>query len=75
MALKVQEFKQRMRHDRSFRQRILAAQKDGTLAVILVQEGYELDFNSLDVHLPHVRTGLRGGQCYCLLSSPESNKE
>ncbi len=75
MALNVQEFKQRMRCDRSFRQRILAARKDGTLAMILVQEGYEFDISSLDVHLPQVRTGLRGGVCYCLISMPDSEKE
>ena len=67
MTQTMQEFQRRMRHDRSFRQRILAARKDGTMAVVLVQEGYELDFNSLDVHLPRVRTGLRGGQCYCMI--------
>ena len=67
-----QEFEQRMRQDRAFRQRILAARKAGTLAGTLAQEGYELDFSTLDVHPPHVRTGLRGGQCYCLMSPERS---
>ena len=75
MTPTMQEFQQRMRHDRSFRQRILAARKDGTLAVILFQEGYELDFSSLVVHLPRVRTGLRGGSCYCMISMPDSKNE
>ena len=65
------EFQQRMRGDRDFRQRIMAARKEGTLAEILAQEGYELDFSSLDVRLPRVRTGLRGGQCYCAIITNE----
>jgi hypothetical protein len=65
------EFQQRMRCDRSFRQRILAAQKDGTLAAVLSQEGWELDFGSLEIQLPRVRTGLRGGQCFCAIISKE----
>jgi hypothetical protein len=63
-----------MRRDRDFRQRILATRKEGTLAEILAQEGYELDFSSMDVCLPRVRTGLRGGQCYCMIISKEEEK-
>ncbi len=62
-----QEFEQRMRRDRAFRQRILAARKTGTLAETLAEEGCEFDLSLLDVHLPQVRTGLRGGQCYCAI--------
>lgn len=69
------EFQERMRRDRVFRRRILAARKDGTLVDILAQEGCELDFSSLDAHLPRVRTGLRGGQCYCLISPPKNQTE
>ena len=65
------EFQQRMRRDRDFRQRIMAARKEGTLAEILAQEGYELDFSTLEVHPPHVRTGLRGGQCFCAIINKE----
>ena len=68
MIRTMQEFQQRMRRDRAFRQRILAARKAGSLAETLAQEGYELDVSLLDTHLPHVRTGLRGGQCYCMIS-------
>ena len=65
------EFQQRMRRDRDFRQRIMAARKEGTLAEILAQEGYELDFSSMEVRLPRVRTGLRGGQCFCAIITNE----
>ena len=68
MIKTVNEFQQRMRRDRDFRQRILSARRAGILAETLAQEGYELDLSLLDVHLPQVRTGLRGGQCYCLMS-------
>jgi len=73
MAKSVQEFQQRLRRDRTFRQRILAARKAGTLAETLVQEGYQLDQSQLDVHLPQVQTGIRAGShestgyCYCLI--------
>lgn len=70
MIQTVQEFQQRMRSDRAFRQRILAARKAGTLAEALAEEGYELDLSSLDVHLPKVNTGIHAGQCYCLISEP-----
>jgi len=72
MTQTMQEFERRLRHDRTFRQRILAARKDGTLAETLAQDGWELDLSSLEVHLPRVRTGLRGGQCYCMISPPKS---
>jgi len=65
------EFQQRMRRDRAFRLRIMAARKDGTLAEILAQEGYELNFSFLDMHLPRVRTGMRGGQCFCAIINKE----
>ncbi len=68
MIKTVDEFQQRMRRDRAFRQRILAARRAGILAETLEQEGCELDLSLLDVHLPQVRTGLRGGVCYCLIS-------
>jgi hypothetical protein len=73
MAQNEQEFQQRLRRDRTFRQRILAARKAGTLAETLVQEGYAFDLSQLDVHLPQVRTGIRAGShestgyCYCLI--------
>jgi hypothetical protein len=71
MIQTVQDFEQRMRYDRAFRQRILAARKAGTLAEAMAQEGYAFDLSLIDVHLPQVRTGLRGGQCYCLMSPPK----
>ena len=71
-----QEFQQRMRSDRAFRQCILAARKAGILYLTLAQEGYEFDLSLLDAPLPRVRTGLRGGACYCLMSPPkDSNTE
>ena len=66
-----QEFQQRMRHDRAFRRRILAARKAGTLAETLAQEGCDFDLSLLEVHLPHVQTGIHAGQdggpCYCII--------
>jgi hypothetical protein len=61
MAKTVQKFQQRLRSDRTFRQRILAARKAGTLAENLVQEGYEFDLSQLGMHLPQVQTGIRAG--------------
>ncbi len=61
MIQTVQEFQQRMRSDRAFRQRILAARKAGTLAEALAQEGCEFDLSSLDVNLPQVNTDLHAG--------------
>jgi len=75
MTRTVQEFQRSMRHDRAFRQRILAARKAGTLAATLAQEGCEFDLSLINLALPRVRTGLRGGQCYCLMSPPESHTE
>jgi hypothetical protein len=75
MTQTLQEFQQRMRCDRAFRQSILVAHKAGTLAERLAQEGCEFDLSLFDIHLPRVRTGLRGGQCYCLISPPESHTE
>jgi|MudIll2142460700_1097286.scaffolds.fasta_scaffold210625_2 hypothetical protein len=78
MAQTRQEFQQRMRSDRAFRQRILAARKAGTLYLTLAQEGYEFDLSTLVVHLPQVHTGIRAGQnpCYCMISPPkDSNTE
>ena len=71
MIQTMHEFQQRMRCDRAFRQRILAARRAGTLAEILAQESCELDLSSLEVHLPRVRTGLRGGQCFCAIITKE----
>ena len=62
------EFQQRMRCDRAFRHRIMAARKNGILAEVLAQEGYEIDLNMLVIHIPQVRTNIHGGQCYCLMS-------
>jgi len=73
MTQTIQEFEQRMRHDRAFRQRILAARKAGTLPKTLAVEGYAFDLSLIDVHLPHVRTGLHGGQCYCMISPPKDS--
>ena len=74
MTETVQEFQKQMRHDRAFRQRILAARKAGTLAETLAQEGCEFDLSLLEVHLPQVKTGIQAGQpctsscsCYCLI--------
>ena len=61
MTQTMQEFQQRLRHDRTFRQRILAARKAGILDEILVQEGYEFNLNQLVVQLPQIRTGIRAG--------------
>ena len=69
----MQEFQHRLRRDRAFRQRILAARKAGTLDMTLAQEGYLFDVNSLVAQLPQVRTGIRAGarsrteSCYCLI--------
>jgi hypothetical protein len=72
MIQTVQEFKQRLRSDRAFRGRILAARKTGTLAETLAQEGCDFDLSLLAVHLPHVQTDIHAGQsrtesCYCLI--------
>ena len=74
MTQTVQEFQQRLRHDRAFRQRILAARKAGTLAETLAQEGCDFDLSLLQAYLPRVQTGIRAGQsrpgrdsCYCLI--------
>lgn len=73
MIQSVHEFRQRMRHDRSFRQQILAARKAGTLPDILAQEGYEFDLSLLELHLPKVRTSIHAGaeetpsSCYCMI--------
>jgi hypothetical protein len=75
MTQTLQEFQHRMRCDRAFRQRVLAARKTGTLAATLAQEGCEFELSLLNLALPRVRTGLRGGQCYCLMSPPESHTE
>ena len=68
------EFHQRMRYDRAFRQRILAARRAGTLTETLAQEGCEVDLSLIDVHLPKVQTGIRAGtknagssSCYCMI--------
>ena len=75
MTQTLQEFQHRMRHDRAFRQRVLAASKAGNLAETLAQEGCEYDLSWLNLPLPLVRTGLRGGQCYCMISPGESHTE
>ena len=74
MSRNWEEFQQRMRRDRAFRQRILAARKAGTLPDTLAQEGWEFDLSLLDVHLPQVQTGIRAGtdyaetgDCYCMM--------
>ena len=73
MAQNEQEFQQRLRRDRTFRQRILAARKAGTLAETLVQAGYAFDLSQMDEHLPRVQTGIRAGtdddtgSCYCMI--------
>ena len=78
MAKTVQEFQQRIRCDRAFRQRILAARRAGLLAETLVKEGYAFDLRQLDVHLPQVQTGIRAGaddsttSCGCVvINKPE----
>jgi hypothetical protein len=73
MSQSIQEFTRRMRTDRAFRRNILAAKKAGSLAETLAKEGWEIDLNLLDGHLPQVRTGIRAGahesgtDCYCLI--------
>jgi len=73
MIQSVQEFKQRMRHDRAFRQNILAARKAGTLDRLLEQEDCAFDLDLLVAHLPQVRTGILAGadenttSCYCII--------
>ena len=61
MTQTMQEFQQRLRRDRTFRQRILAAHRAGSLAETLLKEGYAFDLRQLDVHLPQVQTGIRAG--------------
>ena len=65
MILNMHEFQQRMRTDREFRRRILAARKAGTLAETLAAEGWELDLSQMEVRLPQVRTDVHAGDCYC----------
>ncbi len=69
-----EEFQQRMRRDRAFRQHILAARKAGTLPDTLAQEGWEFNLSMMDVRLPQVQTGIRAGtdganseSCYCMM--------
>ena len=76
MTHTVQEFQERLRHDRAFRQRILSARKTGTLADTLTQEGCDFDLSLLQAYLPRVQTGIRAGQsrtgrdsCYCAIIS------
>ena len=83
MTQTMQEFQQRLRRDRTFRQRILAARRTGTLAETLVQEGYEFDLSLLDMHLPQVQTDIRAGtectntgSCGCaVISGPNPNRQ
>jgi hypothetical protein len=81
MIQSLQEFKQRMRHDRVFRRRVLESRQAGTLAETLAQEGYEFDLNRLNMHLPQVHTGINAGasvhpqSCYCMISILDEAKE
>jgi hypothetical protein len=69
-----QEFEQRMRSDRSFRKRILAAHKAGTLVQTLAQEGCAFDLNMLVIQIPQVRTNVHAGSCYCMISKRDSEQ-
>lgn len=77
MIHNTQEFEERLRSDRAFRQRILAARKAGTLAETLRQEGCAFDLSLLAAQLPRVRTGILAGvhsnatSCYCGIISEE----
>ena len=55
----------------------LVSQSPRTVSVTLEELAtQEFDLSLLDAPLPRVRTGLRGGACYCLMSPPkDSNTE
>jgi hypothetical protein len=57
----ISDFLTRMKTDRAFRGRMLAAGKDG-LDAALCQEGYDFAAAELRDHLPQVRTGIQAGQ-------------
>ncbi len=63
MAKDVREFSRQMRQDRTFRQKILAAWKNGDLEEILFTEGYGFLPEELMRSVPQVRTGIRAGSC------------
>jgi hypothetical protein len=71
-------FLKRMRSDRTFRGRMLAAGRDG-LEATLREEGYaftaaELKGHLPEMHLPHVRTRVRaGGPCFCYIKPPRAD--
>ncbi len=63
------EFSRQMRLDKVFRQKILAAWKNGDLGEALLAEGYGFSLDELDRSVPLVRTGIRAGsyseKSYC----------
>lgn len=56
----INDFLMRMRTDRAFRGRLLAAEKNGFEAALLA-EGYEFTTDELKGCLPQVHTGIRAG--------------
>ncbi len=66
----VHGFVMRMRTDRAFRGRLLAAGKDGFEAA-LHEEGYEFTTDELKESLPQIHTGVRAGVAFsCLAAYP-----
>jgi hypothetical protein len=57
----ISDFLTRMKADRAFRGRMLAAGKDG-LDAALREEGYDFAAADLRDHVPQVHTGIQAGQ-------------
>ncbi len=53
----------RLRRDRVFRKRLLAARQAGQLAEFLAAEGYDPNLESLKISLPKVSTNITAGHC------------
>ncbi len=67
----ISDFLTRMKTDRAFRVRMLAAGKDG-LDAALREEGYAFTAGELRSGLPHVHTGIQAGkgrqfECACMV--------
>ncbi len=69
MLKDIREFSRQMRLDKAFRQKMLAAWKDGDLSEALLAEGYGFSLDELDRSVPLVRTNIRAGsysgKSYC----------
>ncbi len=65
MSQNIDDFKRRMKMDRFFRYKMLAAWKSGNLSDAMLGEGYTFSIEKLKMDLPRVNTGLRAGGCGC----------